>query len=99
MNLTRDIHPLTDFKRNTAEFTRQMKESGEPVVLTVNGRAELVVQDAAAYQKMLDRLERAEHADAVVGIRRGVEQMRRGEGRSAEDVFAELETRFGGTGG
>ncbi len=48
----RDIHPLTDFKRKTSEFARQMKETGQPVVLTVNGKAEFVIQDAESYQAM-----------------------------------------------
>jgi len=94
INLSRDIHPLTDFKRKTNEFARQMKETGQPVVLTVNGKAEFVIQDAASYQAMLERIERAE---AVEGIRRGLEQMRRGEGRPAEEVFTEMEAKFGGS--
>ena len=49
MDLSRDIHPLTDFKRNTPEFLRQLKEHGHPLVLTINGKAELVAQDAASY--------------------------------------------------
>jgi hypothetical protein len=36
-----------------------MKESGNPLVLTVNGKAEVVVQDAAAYQRLLQLAERA----------------------------------------
>src|SRR5947209_12234278 len=39
---------------------KQMKQSGNPVVLTVNGKAEVVVQDAAAYQRLLERAEKAE---------------------------------------
>ena len=39
---------------------RRMKESGHPVVLTINGKAELVVQDAASYQRLLELAERAE---------------------------------------
>lgn len=85
IDLVRDIRSLTDFKRNTNDLVRQMKASKTPVILTVNGKAELVVQDAESYQALLDRLERAE---AVEGIRRGLEQMERGEGRPAEDVFA-----------
>ncbi len=42
MNLERDIHPLTDFKRHTAEFLTQLKTTGQPVVLTINGKAEIV---------------------------------------------------------
>lgn len=49
INLDRDIQPLTDFKRNTAEFMQQLRETGEPVILTVNGKAEIVVQDARSY--------------------------------------------------
>ena len=55
MNLSQDIQSLTDFKRNTPEFLRRLKETGHPVVLTINGKAELVVQDAASYQKLFDR--------------------------------------------
>jgi prevent-host-death family protein len=60
MDLTRDIHPLTDFKRHTPEFLRQLRESGHPLVLTVNGKAEIVVQDAKSYQRLLDLVERGE---------------------------------------
>jgi len=94
INLSRDIHPLTDFKRKTNEFARQMKETGQPVVLTVNGKAEFVIQDAESYQAMLERIERAE---AIEGARQGLEQMQRGEGRPAEEVFAEREAQFGGS--
>jgi prevent-host-death family protein len=92
INLHRDIHSLTDFKRNTNDFMKQMKATKCPVVLTVNGKAELVVQDAESYQGMLNRLEQI---DAVEGIRRGLEQMDRGEGRNAEEVFAEFRRRHG----
>jgi len=94
INLSRDIHPLTDFKRKTNEFARQMKETGQPVILTVNGKAEFVIQDADSYQAMLERIERAE---AIEGVRRGLEQMQRGEGRPAEEVFTEMETKLGGS--
>ena len=35
MNLGQEMHPLTDFKRKTPEFLRQLKETGNPVVLTI----------------------------------------------------------------
>jgi prevent-host-death family protein len=96
INLHRDIHSLTDFKRNTNDFMKQMKETKTPVVLTVNGKAELVVQDAESYQIMRERLDQI---DAIEGIRRGIEQMERGEGRPAEEVFAEFRARHGITNG
>ena len=54
VHLSEDIHSMTDFKRRTSDFVARLKETGRPVVLTTNGRAEVVVQDAAAYQKLLD---------------------------------------------
>ena len=82
MDLDRDIHSLTDFKKNTPEFLRQLKDTGEPVVLTINGKAELVVQDAASYQKLIDL---AEEARVVEGIRRGLEDLKAGRAISLDD--------------
>ena len=55
-----DIASLTDFHRNSKVHWMRLKRSGRPVVLTVNGKAELVMQDAAAYQRLLEAVERAE---------------------------------------
>jgi prevent-host-death family protein len=60
IDLSQDIHSLSDFKRKTAEFLARLKDNGRPVVLTVNGRAEFVVQDAASYQRLLELAEQAE---------------------------------------
>jgi prevent-host-death family protein len=83
----RSIHSLTDFQRRTRELIRQMEESGDALVLTVNGKAKLVVQDAGAYEEMLERLERAE---AAAALRRGIEEFDRGQGRSAQEGFETL---------
>lgn len=88
----RDIHSLSDFQRNTKEFLRQMKESKSPLVLTVNGKAEVIVQDAESYQKMLERLERAE---ALAAVRQGMAEFERGEGRDAREAFEELRQKHG----
>jgi prevent-host-death family protein len=87
MKLTRDIHSLSTFKRDTAKLVRQMKKTKEPVVLTVNGKAELVVQDAESYQKLLEAKDRME---ALEGIRRGLESMKRKRGKPAEVFFTEF---------
>ncbi len=60
LDIAKDIQSLSHFKRNTADVLKQMKESGNPVVLTVNGKAEVVVQDAAAYQRLMALAEKAE---------------------------------------
>jgi len=88
----KDIQSLTDFKRNTAEYVKKIKKSKNPLVLTVNGKAELVVQDAEAYQAMLERIERAE---AIEAIRIGMESFERGEGRPAREALEELRKKHG----
>lgn len=87
MDLTRDIDSLTHFKRNTTEVIEQLKASGEPMVLTVNGKAEIVVQDAASYQRMLELVDRAQ---AIIGIKKGLESVARGEGMPADQAFEQL---------
>ncbi len=78
-----DIKSLTDFQRRTKEHIGLLKSSGCPMVLTVNGKAEIVVQDASSYQGLLDLVEQAE---AIVGIRRGLDSMTRGEGLPLDDA-------------
>jgi PHD/YefM family antitoxin component YafN of YafNO toxin-antitoxin module len=80
----KDIYSLSDFQRRAREHIRRLKKSGRPEVLTVNGRAELVVQDAESYQALLDALERAE---TIAGIRVGLDSMARGEGEPAQKAL------------
>jgi PHD/YefM family antitoxin component YafN of YafNO toxin-antitoxin module len=86
-----EIQSLTEFQRNTKEHLVRLKKTGQPLVLTVNGRAELVVQDALAYQKLLDALE---HAENMAAIRRGVEDIKAGRTRPFVEVIKELEERY-----
>ena len=92
MDITRDIHSLTDFKKNTSEFINQLKETGDPVILTINGKAELVVQDAAAYQKLRQR---AEEAKVLEGIRQGIEDMNAGRTISLDQFKEHARTKHG----
>ena len=54
-----DVHPITEFKRSTPEFVKRLRATGLPEVLTIDGRGELVVQHAAAYERLLAIVERA----------------------------------------
>ncbi|MEA5574217.1 type II toxin-antitoxin system Phd/YefM family antitoxin [Calothrix sp. UHCC 0171] len=92
LNISRDIHSLSSFKRNTLEFIEQMKQTGEPVVLTVNGKAELVVQDAESYQKLLDALEKLE---AIAGIKKGLEDVEAGRTNSLSEFEREMQQKYG----
>ena len=87
-----DVHSLTEFQRGTREHIHRLRESGRPALLTVNGRAEVVVQEAGAYQALIDRLDRAE---AIAGINRGLVTMRRGEGIPAHEGLESLRSELG----
>ena len=91
IDISKDIRSLSDFKRNTTEFVREMQKSGKPVVLTVNGRSELVVQDATSYQKLLELVDRLE---AIEGIKRGLEEADRGEGVTLEEFDKEMRRKY-----
>ena len=81
MFASKDIHSLTDFQRNTKAHLKKLKASGRPEVLTVNGKAELIVQNAAAYEETLD---------AIRGIQRGLDQMKAGRGKPARQALDEI---------
>lgn len=60
IDIARDIDSLSEFKRNTKAFITRLKKTGAPVVLTINGKAAVVVQDATAFQKVLEQENRQE---------------------------------------
>jgi len=55
-----NIHSLTDFKRNANSYIESIRSTKSPIVLTVNGEAAVVVQDAIVFQDLVDRLKSAE---------------------------------------
>lgn len=89
LDLANDIRSLSDFKRNTVDLLDRIRKTGNPMVLTINGKAELVVQDAGAYQALLDRVETLE------GIQRGVADVKAGRTRPAQRVFDKLRRKHG----
>ncbi len=92
LDITKDIQSLTTFRRRSGDFIKQIRKSKRPVVLTVNGKAAAVVQDAEAYQRLLDI---AASADAKEGIRQAMEDARKGRIRPAKKFFEEFEAKYG----
>lgn len=88
----RQIHSLTDFLRNHKAHVTRLKETKTPEVLTVNGKAEVVIQDAESYQELLDRLH---HLETIAAIREGIVSAQRGELKPAEQVLTEMQAKYG----
>jgi prevent-host-death family protein len=92
LDITRDIQSLTTFRRRSGDFMKQLRKSKRPVVLTIKGKAAAIVQDAEAYQRLLDI---AARADVVEGIRQGLDDAKKGRTRPAREFFAEFEAKHG----
>ena len=92
LDIAKDIQSLTTFRRRSGDFMKQLKKSKRPVVLTVKGKAAAVVQDAEAYQRLLDT---AARSDAQEGIRQGLADAKKGRVRPAREFFADFEARHG----
>jgi prevent-host-death family protein len=95
LNLEHGIDSLTNFKRQTADYLRQLHESGSPMVLTVNGKAEVVVQDAAAYQRLVELAARADREEAIAAIREGLADAEAGRIKPARKALRTLAKKYG----
>lgn len=87
MRATHDIYSLSTFKRETAKIVGQLKRTKRPIVITIKGKPELVVQDAESYWKLVEAVDRMK---TVAGIKRGLESMKRKAGKLAETFFEEF---------
>lgn len=92
LDSTKDIQSLTTFRRRSGVLLKQLRKSKRPVVLTVKGKAAAIVQDAEAYQRLLDI---AARADMEEGIRQGLDEARKGRVRPAREFFDDFEARHG----
>ena len=87
-----DIYPLSEFQRGARAFLTKLKETKAPIVLTVNGKAAAVVQDAESYQELLDRVELLE---SMAGIRKSLEEFEQGKGMPLKDAWNQLQEKYG----
>ena len=81
------IHPVSDFSRKPAEHIKRLKETGRPEILTVNGKAELVIQSAKAYEEMIELLGTLEK------IARAAKEHDEGQGIPVDEFFRAFEKK------
>ena len=86
-----EVFSLTEFQRNAREYVERLARTGKPQVLTVNGKAAVVIQDAASYQRLLQEKERLE---AAAGIQRGIDALNRGETRPLGPFLDDLKAKY-----
>jgi prevent-host-death family protein len=87
-----DIHPLSEFQRGAKTLMVKLKETKSPIVLTVNGKAAAVLQDAESYQQLLDRIELLE---SIAKIRQSIDEFEQGEGMPLNQAFEQFKGKYG----
>lgn len=95
LNLGTGIDSLTNFKRQTVQYLERLHETGEPIVLTVNGKAQVVVQDAEAYQRLVEAVARADREETVAAIQAGLADVKAGRTKPARMVLKTLARKYG----
>ena len=88
VDLSQNMSSLSEFNSKTSEFVARMKTNGQPVVLTIRGKAELVVQDVASYQRLLELAERAETMEFLLQSRQDIEAGRTEPARAVLERLA-----------
>ena len=95
LNLENGIDSLTNFKRQSAEYLERLHKTGEPVVLTVNGKAQVVVQDAGAYQRLVEAAAKADREETLAAIRAGLADVKAGRTKPARAALQALAKKHG----
>lgn len=87
MKMSTNIKPISHLKAHTAELVRQLTDEREPLVITQNGEAKVVMQDVRSYEETQETL-------ALLKILAlGNRQIEEGRVEPARDVFARLRAR------
>lgn len=88
-----NIKPLTDFLRNSKSHIETLKLSGDPELLTVNGEAAVVVQDAIAYESLVEQARQARDDER---LRLALESLRNGDnsGIPLESAMETLKAKY-----
>lgn len=82
---------LADFQRDSDEFIQRLRETGKPLVLTIDGKKNLVVLDADAYVRLMQHVD---HLETIKAIAEGLRDVNEGRGRPAEEVFEEIRKKY-----
>jgi prevent-host-death family protein len=56
MKLSHQIKPISYLKAHTADVVRDLEQQGEPLIITQNGEAKMVVQDIESYEQTQETL-------------------------------------------
>jgi prevent-host-death family protein len=85
MKFSTQVKPISYLKSHAAEIVKTISESREPMLITQNGEAKLVVMDVRSYEEQ-------EQTSALLKmLALGNREIEQGQFRAAKDVFAKLD--------
>ena len=87
MKLSSQIKPISYLKAHAAEIVRTLGVRQEPLIITQNGEAKVVIQDIGSYENM------QETVALLKMLALGNRQIEAGEVKDAADVIARLRER------
>lgn len=90
MDIENAVEPVTVLKSKSAELIRRARDSGQPIVITQNGRATAVLQDVASFQRQREALL------LLKFLAKGEQEIREGKGVKHSDAMRRLEGRLAG---
>ena len=85
MKFSTQVKPISYLKSHAAEIIRDITESREPMLITQNGEAKLVVMDVRSYE------EQEETLALLKLLALGNREIDQGHFRSADEVFADID--------
>ncbi|MGD0960557.1 MAG: type II toxin-antitoxin system Phd/YefM family antitoxin [Methylomonas sp.] len=85
MKFSSQIKPISYLKSHTAEIVKNLSESRQPLLITQNGEAKLVVLDVKTYEEQEDTMAMLK----ILAL--GNHEIEQGKFRDVEDVFDELD--------
>ena len=85
MKFSTQVKPISYLKSHAAEIIREISESREPMLITQNGEAKLVVMDVRSYE------EQEETLALLKLLALGNREIEQGQFRAADEVFADID--------
>ncbi|MEE8058765.1 MAG: type II toxin-antitoxin system Phd/YefM family antitoxin [Pseudomonadales bacterium] len=91
MYTTSDIYPVSDFNRKPAEHIKRLQETQTPEILTVNGKAAVVMVDPESYDQLIQA---ADLSRTLEQIALAKSEYKNGQSQSLEQAFNDLKKRL-----
>jgi prevent-host-death family protein len=80
ISISKDIEPLSAFRRKSADFIKRLKKDKQPIILTQHGKSAAVLMDVAEYERFTKKL------NLLEDLLEAKQQAQRGETSTMEEA-------------